>query len=285
MKKNNNSSSHPCFVCVGVQKAGTTWLYNNLCQHPDVWMPPVKEIHFFDTVSPNEQLLGVETYNHLKFNKVWRFFLKNPSLKNLRWLKRFYFEQKTIHWYYELFAMSPADKHSGDITPGYSTLDDRGVAFARKILPNHCRTFIILRNPIERAWSAIKMNYRWKGENIQQVDLAVLSQEMRIASHYLRTDYSRMVKLWGKYFPSNFKIFLYDDLREDPACFLAKIEEYIGINKFIVPELLATRSNADKKQVEMPLGVREFLVSEYTKNIHKLEDFSPGIKERWLSDS
>ncbi len=284
MKKENNSSLHPYFVCIGAQKAGTTWLYDNLCQHPDIWMPPVKEIHFFDTISPNEQLLGVETYNHLKFKRVWRIFLTNPSLKNLRWLKRFYLDQKTTGWYYKLFAMSPAEKYSGDITPGYSTLDERGVAFARKVLPNHCKTFIILRNPIERAWSAIKMNYRWKEENIQQVDLAILSKEMRIVSHYLRTDYYRMVKLWDKYFAGNFKIFLYDDLRENPACFLSRIEEYIGINNFINPEILVTRSNADKKSIAMPSDVKKFLWAEYAEVIHNLESCLPGIKERWLAN-
>ncbi|HFD32711.1 MAG TPA: sulfotransferase [Gammaproteobacteria bacterium] len=284
MGKNNNSSRvlHPCFVCIGAQKAGTTWLYDNLCQHPGVWMPPVKEIHFFNTVSPNEQLLGIETYNHLTFKQLWRVFLKNPSLENLRWLKKFYWEHKTIQWYYEMFAISPTGKCSGDITPGYSTLDDRGVAFARKVLPNHCNVFIILRNPIERIWSGIKMNYRWKGGDIQHVNLAVLAKEMRIASHYLRTDYSRMIKLWEKYFPNNFKIFLYDDLRENPACFLASIEEYIGINKFINPKILVTKSNADKRRIKMPSEVKKFLLSEYTETIYNLESYLPGIKERWL---
>jgi len=178
--------------------------------------------------------------------------------------------------------MSPAEKYSGDITPGYSTLDARGVAFARKVLPNHCKTFIILRNPIERAWSAIKMNYRWKKENIQQVDLTMLSREMHMDSHYLRTDYPRMIKLWGEYFADNFKIFLYDDLREDPADFLSRIEKYIGINKFIDPKILTAKSNADKKTISMPSGVRKFLLYEYTEIIHNLESCLPGIKKRWL---
>lgn len=35
------------FLGIGAQKAGTTWLYAQLKQHPDVWMPMVKELHFF----------------------------------------------------------------------------------------------------------------------------------------------------------------------------------------------------------------------------------------------
>src|SRR3954463_14128656 len=38
----------PDFLCVGAQKAGTGWLYEQLRNHPDFWMPPVKELHYFD---------------------------------------------------------------------------------------------------------------------------------------------------------------------------------------------------------------------------------------------
>ncbi|MEM7200738.1 MAG: sulfotransferase [Planctomycetota bacterium] len=37
----------PHFLCIGTQKAGTTWLYHNLDRHPQVWMPPVKEVFYF----------------------------------------------------------------------------------------------------------------------------------------------------------------------------------------------------------------------------------------------
>jgi hypothetical protein len=41
----------PDFLCVGAQKAGTSWLYRQLEPHPDFWMPPVKELHYFDQLS------------------------------------------------------------------------------------------------------------------------------------------------------------------------------------------------------------------------------------------
>ncbi len=41
----------PDFLCVGAQKAGTTWLYQQLDSHPDFWMPPIKELHYFDELS------------------------------------------------------------------------------------------------------------------------------------------------------------------------------------------------------------------------------------------
>lgn len=39
----------PGLLCIGAQKAGTTWLYENLAPHPGLFVPPhVKEVHYFD---------------------------------------------------------------------------------------------------------------------------------------------------------------------------------------------------------------------------------------------
>lgn len=35
-------------ICIGTQKAGTTWLSDYLRSRPDVHAPPVKEVHYFD---------------------------------------------------------------------------------------------------------------------------------------------------------------------------------------------------------------------------------------------
>ena len=38
----------PNFLGIGAQKAGTTWLYENLRHHPDLYLPEPKELHYFD---------------------------------------------------------------------------------------------------------------------------------------------------------------------------------------------------------------------------------------------
>lgn len=39
----------PSFLCIGAQRAGTTWLHNCLTEHPELFLPKKKEVHFFDT--------------------------------------------------------------------------------------------------------------------------------------------------------------------------------------------------------------------------------------------
>ncbi|CAN0605590.1 unnamed protein product, partial [Ectocarpus sp. 12 AP-2014] len=38
----------PDFLCIGAQRAGTTWLHNRLLEHPDLYLPPEKELQFFN---------------------------------------------------------------------------------------------------------------------------------------------------------------------------------------------------------------------------------------------
>ena len=49
----------PDFICIGVQRAGTTWLYECLKEHPEVFVPETKELHFFN----DNYEKGIEFYS------------------------------------------------------------------------------------------------------------------------------------------------------------------------------------------------------------------------------
>ena len=74
----------PNFLCVGAQKAGTTTLYQVLKQHPDIYLPEIKEPHFFD-----------EHYE-----------------KGVNWYEENFFSQYG------------KEKSIGEITPAYLYIDD-----------------------------------------------------------------------------------------------------------------------------------------------------------------
>jgi len=71
----------PSFLCIGAQKAGTTWLHNMLRQHPELFLPETKELSFFD----------------LKSN----------------------FEGRGTSWYRSNFAAADDNQLIGEVTPGY----------------------------------------------------------------------------------------------------------------------------------------------------------------------
>ena len=47
----------PDFLVIGAQRAGTTWLHRVLRQHPSLWLPPVKELHYFDRLETKRTIL------------------------------------------------------------------------------------------------------------------------------------------------------------------------------------------------------------------------------------
>lgn len=274
----------PDFVCIGAQRGGTTWLYENLVVHPRVWLPPIKETHFFDGVCPHEELLGIETSPDPRGWRRWAVLLDRPSVGTLRWLRRYFGDGRTTDWYYRIFEKPHPDLVTGDITPAYSTLDDRGVQFAFRVLRPDCRLFMILRNPIERAWSGLKLTYRAQSDEVGELDVERMSRTFDHPTHRLRSDYVGAVRRWSGAFGERFRTFLYEDLKEDPHSFLVRIQEHLGLEPFVDEGRLGQRSNADRRRVGMPEDVREFLEARYLPQIEELEAWVPGVTARWLSE-
>ncbi len=123
----------PQFLCIGAEKAGSTWLYKNLKKHPEIWLPPVKEIHYFDE---KEKLGSVNIYKRFfdrdsSLNRRWRRILKNQLAKQLttrpfdyqsmKWYSNYFFQRRNDRWYSSLFTNDKKQK-TGDITPAYSTI-------------------------------------------------------------------------------------------------------------------------------------------------------------------
>ncbi len=48
----------PNFLIIGAAKSGTTSLYVYLMQHPEIYMSPVKETHFFSFDSESKMTKG-----------------------------------------------------------------------------------------------------------------------------------------------------------------------------------------------------------------------------------
>ena len=61
------------FIVIGAQKAGTTALYHYLKKHPQIELPAIKELHFFDT---NENFVEKKT-SYFELHKNYKNFGKN----------------------------------------------------------------------------------------------------------------------------------------------------------------------------------------------------------------
>ena len=166
------SEKLPQFLCIGAQKAGTTWLDKQLRDHKDIWLPPMKEVHFFDYVDRPEFRKWITW--HLRIT-LRRELLKEVSTvdklqKAIDWQKLEYFSSVMTHpkrfedeWYKYIFSGAPLGSVTGEITPEYSTISDKGIDHILKLCPD-IKVIYIIRDPVKRAASQLKMNMVRNGD-------------------------------------------------------------------------------------------------------------------------
>jgi hypothetical protein len=220
----NRGLSGPDFLCVGAQKAGTGWLYEQLRSHPDFWMPPVKELHYFDRFWRSPRVSAAEKQRTARRNardKRDEIFLSEME-------RLFARSEIDLAGYAKLFDRK--DKLlSGDITPGYSTLPEEIIEQIVRYFSS-LKIVFLARDPVERVWSHLSMWVRHG--RIDAFDVNDLDQVTRHLSRpevMLRSFPSRIVARWRRYVtPELFRVYFFDDLRRDPAQVRTAILEFIG---------------------------------------------------------
>lgn len=293
------ASSSPTidFLGIGAQKAGTTWLWSMLRAHPRIWMPPEKELHYFDRsvryLSPStlaadrllERLLSRAPQNRA-FRRICRAQLARAirmrDWPRLRWYARYYFGARDGQWYLSLFDKG-GDRVRGEITPAYSMLDREDVSRIHRLVPK-VKIIFLLRNPIERAWSHIRfesMQGRFKGiENFVQVRELIEHPGLTLRGDYLRT-----LDLWTSEFPAaQMFIGFFDDIIAQPQHLLDEILTFLGVETGAVSATRNRKVNASKV-VEMPAEVRRYLARKYLPDLEKLSARFGGHAERWRAEA
>lgn len=122
-----NKKEMPNFFIVGAQKCGTTSLYSWLRCHPEVFMPNWKEPHYFSSID-------------LTTNPRYANTLKVVS---------------DLGEYKKLFANANSCSAVGEASPSY-LWDSEAPGKISMILP-HAKIIILLRDPVERAYSEYQM--------------------------------------------------------------------------------------------------------------------------------
>lgn len=219
------------FICIGAQKSGTTWLYSVLKEHKEVYLPPIKEVNYF-----YEAYLGVNNNLRNRFlgnhwmNFRWRRILKtellNTSLseKEKEWYFKYLFtkpdlKKNGISFYKSLFE-NRETKISGDLTPNYSVLPLKIIKQIKNNLPD-VKILLILRDPIQRDWSALKMDLAERKNRLLS-DIKEREIKKYLTNTNERSKYSKIINNWGSVYKDNFKIFFYDELKLNPHIFLKK---------------------------------------------------------------
>jgi hypothetical protein len=194
------------FLIAGVQKGGTTALFDYLSDYPDVALPAVKELHFFDDEAQDWARPDYAAY-HARF----------PA---------------------------PAGRPCGEATPIYAYWPgslERIAAYnpAMKLI-------MVLRDPVQRAWSHWRMEFARGAETApfawciregrQRLFDAEPWAHHREFSYVERGFYGEQAERLLSLFPRKQLLFLKsDELRADPGETLARVRTFLGLPRAPAP--------------------------------------------------
>lgn len=207
------------FLIAGVQKGGTTALFDYLVEHPALDLPEIKEAHFFD------------------------------DERGIDWAAPDYGR------YHALFTR-PAPAVRGEATPIYlywPNCLERIAAYNPQM-----KLILLFRDPVERAWSHWRMEYgrgaethpfAWcirEGRDRVRSDPATPGFH-REYSYVERGFYGAQLERLYRIFPRDQTLLLSSgDLATRPDVTLARVTDFLGIPRFSGP-IAARRSHVGRE--------------------------------------
>ena len=255
---------HPSFLILGAKKAGTTWLYDVLKQHPDVWLTPKKEMlvnFFFDPVQVNK-------YRKIYFDqlKAGQFMDKamaaDPQV--LAFINH-YFEnvQPDMNWYRRCFTDFSGDRVTGDIDPNLYILPPQRINELAAVFPS-MKVMLVLRNPMKRAWSHLKMIMTQRfGDETSKLSVRDLLLVMTDPNIIRLSEFSTIVTPWRDAFGDRLLLASYDQICLKPDEIIAQTLAHIGVEN---KNIGAPPSNVGAKW-SMPAELKERLPEVYDKEL------------------
>lgn len=223
MQRNGPSkgSISPNFFIIGAAKCGTTSFAEYLAQHPQVYVSPVKEPHYFasdiDSGLIREDVEPDEYFAVQPLEKRHALCVRRPE------------------HYAQLFAAAGDAKAIGEASPSYLYSTDAPRRISQEIAD--ARILVFLRNPIERAYSHFQMDVIFEvsasGDFLQAVDMdaRVPKKGWGVSHLYVELgQYAAQLQRYLQFFPADrVKVCFHDDYRQDVRVTLLEILAFLGV--------------------------------------------------------
>ena len=252
---------------VGAQKAGTTWLHRYLVSSPNVAQTILKEYHIWDGL-------------YIPSSAHW---LKPPKgVKSPGDLIRYSLQRNPEHYFkYFCEVLDKTSKRTTcDITPSYAGLN--------RIIFNHIKTqfekegiltkaIFLMRDPVERCWSAARMNSRNTFGHTNVTSEMLLTRIMS-DGYQIKTRYDLTIEeLEASFDSDNVFIGLYERL--------ADIDQLSSLSKFcnvdVRPALMNEKHNVSPKVSQLDINVARKIARHYQGVYEFVARKMPIVEQLW----
>lgn len=210
----------PNFLIIGVAKAATSSLYAYLEQHPHVFMSANKEPHFFAFEDQEVNFCGPGDAKAMS-NKV----------------------VTKLEDYEALFSEVSIETAIGEASTNYLYYSYAAERI-KKYLPG-VKLIVVLRNPVERAYSAFLHRRRDGRETCSSFEKALSLEKDRIEgnwsplAHYRGGGfyYEKLKHYFDLFDRQQIQIFLYDDVQEDLLNVIHHSYTFLEVDNSFIPDV------------------------------------------------
>lgn len=275
----------PNFLIIGAMKAGTTALYTYLEQHPQIYMSPTKEPNFFAFEDEDLYLRWPDDQKGVNRTSV-----------------------TDIDAYRALFRGASGEKAIGEASHWY-LYSPEAPERIRHHIPG-VKLIVILRDPVERAYSHFLHSVRTGTERLSDFAQALREEEAGARKPWDFEDYvdrgfyyPQLKRYFDTFDRDQIRLYLYEDLNTDPLGLLRNLHEFLGVDETFVTDVSFRRnvSGIPKSRaldaalrrphpirhalkLHLPSGMRrrisKSLANLRTRNLVKPPQLSPEVRKQ-----
>ena len=263
----------PDFIGIGTQRSGSSWLHQVLGAHPGLWLPPIKELHYFDDP------LRERYYRFLRMRLVSGFWINHPFS---RWDLRYFFRTPNDPWYCGLFE--PGQRRgllTGEITPAYCALNESSIKRMRMLNPQ-VKLIFIMRDPILRSWSSVIKSRLKHGQTAFPTDEEAIRHGFAEGVRKM-SDYVDIVERFERIFPREQILYgFFDDLCDRPETFMRNVLEFLGVEPGDVKSLLPREPvNVAAGGMKPSPGFERAFAAFFLPSVRQLCERFDGAPQAW----
>jgi len=252
-------SLFPNFMIVGPQRTGTTWLHTHLRTHPAIFLSEPKELYFFSSLKTRspKRFVSDELSYYLQFfhDPLWRRLAKTGQVL---------WKQRQLYW----------PRVRGEATASYAALDDDVIADIAALRPD-LKIILMIRNPIERAWSHAKKDLmrnrkRTFDDVVEDEFLAFFSDpyQRRCAA------YTRQLDTWSAHLrPGHVFTGFFDDIATRPEALMLDVMRFLGVRaeaRYIDASVRSPVNPTESKRI--PPQYESFLRAQFADDLRAIKE-------------
>ena len=220
-----DTTRNPVHLCIGAPRAGTPWLFHEFSLHPGLFVPQIQEVRYWNSRRSDAERARAIGTAAARLEEVHDRGAQETWLAGFSQIPQT--RAPSVDEYLDL--MCQPDRPAMDISPTLCFLDRDRIRDLRAGLPEGSKVLYLIREPMERLASQIRLHFHIQGRYRGLPSVEDLKDFLSTPLQRKRWDYATVIDTWGEVFGEDLHILRYEDIQRDPKQTLQDLAEILGV--------------------------------------------------------